>query len=181
MAVVFKLPDLGENIESAQVVSIVAAVGDYVAAEQTLIEVETDKAVTDVPSPIAGRLLEIAVSVGDKLSVGDIIARIDESAGGDQAAAEPGATPPLRQRRRLNRPRRILRQEVPPGAMAASPVPRARATPTPTPTQHNRPVRPESAAGANRSLWRRRPATGRCPRRRRSGNSPARLAWTSAR
>lgn len=93
MAVVFKLPDLGENIESAQVVSIVAAVGDYVAAEQTLIEVETDKAVTDVPSPIAGRLLEIAVSVGDKLSVGDIIARIDESAGGDQAAAEPGATP----------------------------------------------------------------------------------------
>jgi len=93
MAVVFKLPDLGENIESAQVVSIAAAVGDYVAAEQTLIEVETDKAVTDVPSPIAGRLLEIAVSVGDKLSVGDIIARIDESAGGDQAAAEPGATP----------------------------------------------------------------------------------------
>ena len=45
MAVVFKLPDLGENIESAQVVSIAAAVGDYIEAEQTLIEVETDKAV----------------------------------------------------------------------------------------------------------------------------------------
>ena len=89
MAVVFKLPDLGENIESAQVVSIAAAVGDYVKAEQTLIEVETDKAVTDVPAPIAGRIIEIAVSVGDKLSVGAIIAKIDETAAGGQTAAAP--------------------------------------------------------------------------------------------
>ncbi len=87
MAVVFKLPDLGENVESAQVVSIAVSVGDYVQAEQTLLEVETDKAVTDVPAPIGGRILEIAVSVGDQLSVGDIIAKIEE------AAPAPDATP----------------------------------------------------------------------------------------
>ena len=121
MAVVFKLPDLGENIESAQVVSIAAVVGDYVEAEQTLLEVETDKAVTDVPAPIAGRILEIAVSVGDKLSVGAIIAKIEEGAAdnGGPAAAPRGrrsgsAAPlpeaseprPLRSRRLQRPPRR---------------------------------------------------------------------------
>ena len=43
MAVVFKLPDLGENIESGEVVSVVAAVGDVIEVDQTIIEVETDK------------------------------------------------------------------------------------------------------------------------------------------
>ena len=81
MAVVFKLPDLGENITSAQVVSVSAVVGDVLRADQTLIEVETDKAVTDVPVPIGGKLVEIAVKVGDKLAVGDIIAKIEETGG----------------------------------------------------------------------------------------------------
>lgn len=86
MAVVFKLPDLGENIESAEVVSVAASPGDMIEAEQTIIEVETDKAVTDVPAPIGGKLLEVAVSVGDKLSVGDIIAKIEEVEGGSERA-----------------------------------------------------------------------------------------------
>lgn len=102
MAVVFKLPDLGENIESAEVVSVAAAVGDVIEADQTIIEVETDKAVTDVPAPIGGTLLDIAVSVGDKLTVGDIIATIEEAAGGsvpssakqEQAAPTAVAAPP---------------------------------------------------------------------------------------
>ena len=91
MAVVFKLPDLGENIESAQVVSIAVAVGDFVQADQTLIEVETDKAVTDVPAPIAGKLIEMAVSVGDKLSVGDMIATIEATASESPAPAVTAA------------------------------------------------------------------------------------------
>ncbi len=87
MAVVFKLPDLGENIESADVVAVSVAVGDVIEAEQTIIEVETDKAVTDVPAPIGGRLLEIAVVVGDKLAVGDVIATIEEVEGGSIPAS----------------------------------------------------------------------------------------------
>jgi pyruvate dehydrogenase E2 component (dihydrolipoamide acetyltransferase) len=90
MAVVFKLPDLGENIESAEVVAVSVAVGDVVAADQTLIEVETDKAVTDVPSPVAGKLVELAVSVGDKLAVGDVIATIEDG-GADQGADDAQA------------------------------------------------------------------------------------------
>lgn len=94
MAVVFKLPDLGENIESAEVVSVSVAVGDTVTADQTLIEVETDKAVTDVPSPVAGKLVQLAVSVGDKLSVGDVIATIDTEEGAAAEAAPPESAPP---------------------------------------------------------------------------------------
>ncbi len=103
MAVVFKLPDLGENITSAEVVSVAAAVGDMLEPEQTIIEVETDKAVTDVPAPIGGKLVELAVAVGDKLSVGDIIAKIEEVPGGsvpasgrpeaEKAAAAPSPPP----------------------------------------------------------------------------------------
>ena len=91
MAVVFKLPDLGENITSAEVVSVSAVVGDIIRADQTLIEVETDKAVTDVPVPIGGKLIEIAVKVGDKLAVGDIIAKIEETVGA--APTAPAAAP----------------------------------------------------------------------------------------
>jgi pyruvate dehydrogenase E2 component (dihydrolipoamide acetyltransferase) len=109
MAVVFKLPDLGENIESAQVVSIAAAVGDFIQADQTLIEVETDKAVTDVPAPIAGKLIEIAVKVGDKLTVGDIIATIEEAVSGGPTATS-GAAPPSA----------VVRSTSPPAASAAS-------------------------------------------------------------
>jgi pyruvate dehydrogenase E2 component (dihydrolipoamide acetyltransferase) len=105
MAVVFKLPDLGENITSAQVVSVSAVVGDIIRADQTLIEVETDKAVTDVPAPLGGKLVEIAVKVGDKLAVGDIIAKIEETGGeattasvaapsAPQAAPQPAAPAP---------------------------------------------------------------------------------------
>jgi pyruvate dehydrogenase E2 component (dihydrolipoamide acetyltransferase) len=109
MAVVFKLPDLGENIESAQVVSIAAAVGDFIQADQTLIEVETDKAVTDVPAPIAGKLIEIAVKVGDKLTVGDIIATIEEAVSGGPTASSGAALPSA-----------VVRSALPPVASPAA-------------------------------------------------------------
>ena len=106
MAVVFKLPDLGENIESAEVVSVAVSVGDLIKADQTIIEVETDKAVTDVPAPIGGTLVSIAVGVGDKVAVGDIIATIEQSEAGGVAEAA-GTQPRLPARRRTRRPRRL--------------------------------------------------------------------------
>ncbi len=80
MAEVFKLPDLGENIESAEVVALSVSVGDTIEPEQTIIEVETDKAVTDIPAPFGGKLLELTVSIGDQLQVGDMIAKIETTA-----------------------------------------------------------------------------------------------------
>lgn len=86
----FKLPDLGENIDSAEVLKVLVKPGDTVAAEQGLIEVETDKATIEVPSPGAGTIATVHVNAGDTISVGQVLVTID----GDGAApSEPEPEP----------------------------------------------------------------------------------------
>jgi pyruvate dehydrogenase E2 component (dihydrolipoamide acetyltransferase) len=65
-----KLPNLGENIESGDVLSILVREGDTVQAEQDLLEIETDKATMPIPSPHAGKITKILVSEGDTIEVG---------------------------------------------------------------------------------------------------------------
>ncbi len=94
MATEIKLPDLGGDVESADVVSVMVSAGDSVEEEQDLIEVETEKAVTPVPCPSAGKIAEVRVAEGDKIKVGDVIVMLDsgdgEQAGDDdQATAQP--------------------------------------------------------------------------------------------
>ncbi|MFA7238041.1 MAG: 2-oxo acid dehydrogenase subunit E2 [Phycisphaeraceae bacterium] len=78
MATDFKLPELGENIHQAQVVSVLVAPGQSVAADQPVIEVETDKAVMEVPITVAGVIGEIRVAQGDMLKVGQVICTVEE-------------------------------------------------------------------------------------------------------
>ncbi len=66
----FNLPDLGENIESGDVVSILVAVGDRVEEDQPIIELETDKAVIEVPCSIRGIVQEVHIKEGDTAAVG---------------------------------------------------------------------------------------------------------------
>ena len=61
MAIEFKLPELGENIENGDVVRLLVAPGDTITAEQPVIEIETDKATIEVPCPVAGTVLGVAV------------------------------------------------------------------------------------------------------------------------
>ena len=75
MPVKFALPDLGENIESGDVIRILVDVGDRLAEDQTVIELETDKAVIEVPSSIDGTITEILVQQGDTIAVGQPISR----------------------------------------------------------------------------------------------------------
>lgn len=93
MSVTFKLPELGENIESGTVAAVRVSVGDHVEKDETLLELETDKAVVDVPSPAAGKVIELNASEGDTLNVGDVIAVIDDkngdAAGDEEEKAEP--------------------------------------------------------------------------------------------
>src|SRR5262249_6301354 len=65
-----KLPKLGEGIEGGAVVSVLVREGDAVAAGQTIIELENEKAVAPIPSPSAGIVTSIRVKEGDRLSVG---------------------------------------------------------------------------------------------------------------
>jgi pyruvate dehydrogenase E2 component (dihydrolipoamide acetyltransferase) len=85
MATEFKLPDLGEGIKTADVVKVLVREGESVAAGQNVLEVETDKAGVDVPSPVGGRVTKVLVKAGEKAAIGQVILVIDET----QAAAPP--------------------------------------------------------------------------------------------
>lgn len=70
----FKLPELGENIESADILKVHIKPGDKIKKDQTLIEIETDKATVEIPSEFAGTVKAVNVKEGEKAKVGDVIA-----------------------------------------------------------------------------------------------------------
>ena len=78
MAIEFKLPELGENIESGDLVRVIVSPGTQVHAGDPVIELETDKAVIEVPSTISGTVGEIKVKQGDKVKVGQVIFTLAE-------------------------------------------------------------------------------------------------------
>ena len=73
MAVEFKLDNLGDDVESGDVLEIMVAVGDTVELEQGVIELETDKATMVVPSEFAGTVTKICCAEGDTLKPGDVL------------------------------------------------------------------------------------------------------------
>jgi pyruvate dehydrogenase E2 component (dihydrolipoamide acetyltransferase) len=84
----FKLPELGENISQGDLVRLMVAPGATVSAGQAVMELETDKAVVEVPSSVTGTVQEIKVKEGDKIKVGQVIFTIENGAGA-KSAAEP--------------------------------------------------------------------------------------------
>ena len=78
MSTEFKLPELGENIESADVLNVLVKPGDVVELDQGVIEIETDKATIEVPSTAAGKVKEVKVKAGDKIKVGQTIFTFEE-------------------------------------------------------------------------------------------------------
>ncbi|MCP4209582.1 MAG: dihydrolipoyllysine-residue acetyltransferase [Shimia sp.] len=86
MAIEVKVPDIGDFTD-VPVVSVLVSAGDVVAAEDPLIEVESDKATMEVPSPAAGKVVEIKVSEGDAVSEGSLILMLE--AEGDTTAETP--------------------------------------------------------------------------------------------
>jgi len=81
MVTEFRLPELGENIESGDLVKVLVSVGDNVAKDQSVVELETDKATIEVPSPVSGRVKEIHVKQGEKVKVGQLILTLEDGAG----------------------------------------------------------------------------------------------------
>jgi pyruvate dehydrogenase E2 component (dihydrolipoamide acetyltransferase) len=75
----FKLPELGENIEQGDLVRLMIAPGAAVSAGQSVMELETDKAVVEVPSSVSGTVQDIRVKEGDKIKVGQVIFTVDGS------------------------------------------------------------------------------------------------------
>lgn len=81
MATEFKLPELGEGVDSAEVARVLVAEGDTIEADQDVLELETDKAVAELPCPLAGEIKKIHVSQGDTVEVGQTILTVEESDG----------------------------------------------------------------------------------------------------
>lgn len=79
MAREFRLPDLGSGLKEAQIISWRVAQGDAVTIESVLCEVETEKAVIEVPVPFPGVVLKLAAPEGETIAVGDVLAIIGEA------------------------------------------------------------------------------------------------------
>jgi len=94
MRYVFRLPDVGEGIHEAEIISYEAKIGDVVKADQTIIKIETDKAVVTLPSPVDGRILEIPRNPGDVIAVGEPLIILDSVQAGEEIAAKPEASVP---------------------------------------------------------------------------------------
>ena len=139
----FKIPELGENVASGDVTRVLVNVGDTIARDQPVVELETDKATIEVPSSVAGVVKEIKVKKGDKVKVGAVVLTVDAPA--DGAAAKSAAPAPAPQPEAAPAP-----AETPQAPAPAAPAPAA-ATPATGPTRVvPMPVRsaPESAPPA---------------------------------
>lgn len=90
----FRLPDAGEGLTEAEIAAWHVAVGDTVAINQTIVEIETAKSLVDLPSPYAGVVSRLLVAEGDTVEVGTPIIEIDTDPAGDAPAdAAPGVGP----------------------------------------------------------------------------------------
>jgi 2-oxoisovalerate dehydrogenase E2 component (dihydrolipoyl transacylase) len=104
-ALVFRLPDLGEGLTEAEVVSWRVAEGDAVRVDQVVVEVETAKALVEVPIPYAGTVLRLHARAGTSLSVGEPLISVGESGSGNVLIGYgTGHAPTSRRRSREARP-----------------------------------------------------------------------------
>jgi len=115
-----KVPDIGDFTD-VPVVSILVSVGDSVAEEDPLIELESDKATMEVPSPAAGTVKEIKVAEGDTVSEGSLIMVFDTADSGGGGGAEPDAP-------KAEAPKEEAPKQEAPAPAPAAPAPAAAVT-----------------------------------------------------
>ena len=86
-----KVPDIGD-FKEVEIIEVLVKVGDEVAVEQSLITVESDKASMEIPASIAGKIVEMRVKLGDKVSEGSVLAMIEPASGASAQAVPAAAT-----------------------------------------------------------------------------------------
>ncbi len=94
MVTEFKLPELGENIETADVLNVLVNPGDKIEKDQGVIEIETDKATIEVPSSTAGIVHEVLIKSGEKVKVGQTLIKIDDGGNSQISFIETKKTEP---------------------------------------------------------------------------------------
>jgi len=117
MNIDFKLPELGENIENGDIVNLLVHEGDVIVANDGVLEMETDKAVLELPCPYGGKVAKIHVKKGDTVKVGQTLLTIESEAEAPAAPAPPKSPQPAAALPEIAKPL----QEVAIGASAAIP------------------------------------------------------------
>ncbi|PZA05764.1 MULTISPECIES: 2-oxo acid dehydrogenase subunit E2 [unclassified Meiothermus] len=125
MATELKLPELGDNVASAVVVGVLVKEGDRLEAGQPFLELETDKAVMEVPAPAGGTVAKVLVKPGDEVKSGQVVVMLGDSA--SAAAPAPAKGEP---------------EEPKPAAPAPQPAPQPASTPAKPPSPQPAPVQP---------------------------------------
>jgi pyruvate dehydrogenase E2 component (dihydrolipoamide acetyltransferase) len=124
MAREFKLPDLGEGIHEGEIIKVLVSEGDEVKEDQPILEVETDKATVEIPSPYAGTVTEIRVARGDLVNVGDVLLVFSDVEGAEKVAAPKDEAPPEEEKPKPE-------EEPPEAKKPAEPAPERREGPVP--------------------------------------------------
>ena len=122
MTTTIKLPELGENVDSGDLTKILVNVGDAISKDDPLLELETEKATIEVPSPVSGVVKELHVQQGQKVKVGDALFTIEENGAGakqKEQSQEPS---------QKAKPEREPRAEEPPSQEQPSRAAKAQAT-----------------------------------------------------
>jgi pyruvate dehydrogenase E2 component (dihydrolipoamide acetyltransferase) len=131
-----KLPELGENIEEADVLKVLVAEGDIVAIDQPLIEIETEKATLEVPAETAGTVTRIHVKQGDTIKVGQVIATVEAGAAAPAGPPKEGAAPAVAEPAPQAPPKQVALVEP----VAERPAPPAVPAPAAAPAPGERPA-----------------------------------------
>ncbi|HXB96501.1 MAG TPA: biotin/lipoyl-containing protein, partial [bacterium] len=101
----FKLPNLGEGVDSGDVVGVNVKPGDVVAKGGSLAEIETNKAVMDVAANFAGTITAVNIKVGDKVKPGAVIVSYDAAAASTGSAQAPAHVPDVKSADQRSAPR----------------------------------------------------------------------------
>lgn len=90
----FKLPELGENVEGGDIINIMVSKGESVIKEQPIMEIETDKAVIELPAPIDGLIKELHVENGDSIIIGQLLVTFETDGNQPSKSAEQDVSEP---------------------------------------------------------------------------------------
>ncbi len=124
-----RVPAVSEGVVEGTVVNIAVAVGDSVEVDQTLLELETDKAVIEIPSTLEGKITEIRVAEGDSVAIDAVIMIMESDASADEPAAPASA------RKEISEPVAEVKSETPVVAEPAPDLPAAETRPSAAPVE----------------------------------------------
>ena len=143
MSIEFKLPAVGENVDTAEIGSLRVKEGEVISADQVVMDIETDKAVFELPCPHAGKITKIHVKPGDTVRTDALLLTIDESAAAGGDAKPQAAAPAAGEKTAKEPPAKAPREKEakePPAEKTKPAAPRSapKAEPKPAPAPRER-------------------------------------------